>query len=138
MNVLFFLTPKRDVACIPADDTLRQAMEKMKYHGYTAVPLLTQEGKYAGTITEGDILRAIEALCHWDIFQAEKIKICDVPRKRDHQAISINTDMDDLVDVIADQNFVPVIDDQEKFIGIITRKDVIQFYYDEHKKMQSE
>ena len=133
MNVLFFLTPKKDVACIPADDTLRQAMEKMKYHGYTAVPLLTQEGKYAGTITEGDILRAIEALCHWDIFQAERVKICDVPRKRDHQAISINTDMDDLVDVIADQNFVPVIDDQEKFIGIITRKDVIQFYYDEHK-----
>ena len=50
MNVLFFLTPKKDVACIPADDTLRQAMEKMKYHGYTAVPLLTQEGKYLSLI----------------------------------------------------------------------------------------
>lgn len=76
-----FLTPKKEVACLPADDTLRQAMERMKYHGYTAVPLLTKEGKYAGTITEGDILRAMETLCHWDIFQAEKIKIKDVPKK---------------------------------------------------------
>ena len=75
MNILFFLTPKKEVACLPADDTLRQAMERMKYHGYTAVPLLTKEGKYAGTITEGDILRAMETLCHWDIFQAEKIYI---------------------------------------------------------------
>ena len=133
MNILFFLTPKKEVACLPADDTLRQAMERMKYHGYTAVPLLTKEGKYAGTITEGDILRAMETLCHWDIFQAEKIKIMDVPKKRDNKAINISTDMDDLVDVIADQNFVPVIDDQEKFIGIITRKDVIRFYYEEHK-----
>ena len=134
MNILFFLTPKKEVACLPADDTLRQAMERMKYHGYTAVPLLTKEGKYAGTITEGDILRAMETLCHWDIFQAEKIKIKDVPKKRDNKAINISTDMDDLVDGIADQNFVPVIDDQEKFIGIITRKDVIRFYYEEHKK----
>ena len=67
-------------------------------------------------------------------FQAEKIKIKDVPKKRDNKAINISTDMDDMVDVIADQNFVPVIDDQEKFIGIITRKDVIRFYYEEHKK----
>ena len=138
MNILFFLRPKSEVAYIYDYHTLRQALEIMEYHKYSSVPILNREGKYVGTITEGDILRAIEALCHWDIFQAERVKICDVPRKRDHQAISINTDMDDLVDVIADQNFVPVIDDQEKFIGIITRKDVIQFYYDEHKKMQSE
>lgn len=138
MNILFFLTPKKEVACLPADDTLRQAMEKMKYHGYTAVPLLTKEGKYAGTITEGDILRAMEFLCHWDVFQAEKIKIGDIPKKRDNKAINISTDMDDLVDVIADQNFVPVIDDQEKFIGIITRKDVIRFYYEEYKKNEKE
>ena len=57
-------------------------------------------------------------------------------KKRDNKAINISTDKDDLVDVIADQNFVPVIVDQEKFIGIITRKDVIRFYYEEHKKSE--
>ena len=51
------------------------------------------------------------------------------------RAVTISTDMDDLVDVITDQNFVPVIDDQEKFIGIVTRKDVIRFYHDEYRKL---
>ena len=118
MNILFFLTPKSEVAYIPADESLRQAFEKLKYHGYSAVPTLTDDGKYAGTITEGDVLRAMESMCHWNISEAEKVKL-----------------MDDLVDVITDQNFVPVIDDQEKFIGIVTRKDVIRFYHDEYRKL---
>ena len=136
MNILFFLTPKNNVAYIPADESLRQALEKMRYLGYTAVPILTEDGKYAGTITEGDILRAMELICHWDIFEAEKIKLQEIPRKRDNQALTISTDMDDLVGIITDQNFVPVIDDQENFIGIVTRKDVIRFYYDEYKKLE--
>ena len=45
MNILFFLTPKSEVAYIPADESLRQAFEKLKYHGYSAVPTLTDEGK---------------------------------------------------------------------------------------------
>ena len=99
------------------------------------MPTLTDDGKYAGTITEGDVLRAMESMCHWNISEAEKIKLPDVKRKRNIQAVTISTDMDDLVDVITDQNFVPVIDDQEKFIGIVTRKDVIRFYYDEYRKL---
>ena len=67
MNILFFLTPKSEVAYIPADESLRQAFEKLKYHGYSAVPTLTDDGKYAGTITEGDVLRAMESMCHWNI-----------------------------------------------------------------------
>lgn len=110
MNILFFLTPKSEVAYIPADESLRQAFEKLKYHGYSAVPTLTDDGKYAGTITEGDVLRAMESMCHWNISEAEKVKLMDVKRKRNIQAVTISTDMDDLVDVITDQNFVPVIE----------------------------
>ena len=51
MNILFFLTPKSDVAYIYADDTIRQALEKMEHHRYAAVPVLEHSGKYVGTIT---------------------------------------------------------------------------------------
>ena len=53
---LFFLTPKEKVAHTDTDDTLRQALEKMEHHGYSAIPLLDLDGKYVGTITEGDML----------------------------------------------------------------------------------
>lgn len=56
MNILFFLTPKSEVAYVEETDTLRQALEKMEHHGYAAVPLLSTEGKYLGTLTDGDVL----------------------------------------------------------------------------------
>ena len=60
MNILFFLTPKEDVAHVEETDTMRQVLEKMEHHGYTAIPLLGVEGKYIGTITEGDLLWCIK------------------------------------------------------------------------------
>ena len=119
MNILFFLTPKEKVAHTDTDDTLRQALEKMEHHGYSAIPLLDLDGKYVGTITEGDML--------WYMKDMEDISILDVKRKRDNEAVNISVSMDELVNKITNQNFVPVVDDHNVFIGIITRKDVILY-----------
>lgn len=124
--------------CLPLEDTLRQALETIKYHGYSAVPILNDKGQYIGTLTEGDILWAMEEQCHWNLQEAEKLMLKDIRRRRDNQAVSIDTDMDDLVEIIKDQNFVPVVDDQKSFIGIVTRKDVIEFYYNEHKNIKEQ
>jgi predicted transcriptional regulator len=35
--------------------------------------------------------------------------------------------MEDLMSLVAIQNFVPVVDDNEVFIGIIRRMDIIQY-----------
>ena len=59
MNILFFLTPKENVAHLDDDDTLRQALEKMEHHGYSAIPMLSKDGKYKGTIKEGDIFQVV-------------------------------------------------------------------------------
>ncbi|QJW46814.1 CBS domain-containing protein [bacterium BFN5] len=56
MNITFFLIPKSEVVYLPLHSTMRQALEKMEYHRYAAIPLIDEQGKYAGTITEGDLL----------------------------------------------------------------------------------
>lgn len=38
---------------------MRQVLEKMEYHRYTAVLILNKDGKYIGTITEGDFLELL-------------------------------------------------------------------------------
>ena len=48
-------------------DTLRQALEKMEHHGYAAVPLLSTEGKYLGTLTDGDVLWGLKELNFADV-----------------------------------------------------------------------
>ena len=59
MNILRFLTPKEDVEYINIESSVRQGLEKMKYHGYAAIPVIDSEGKYVGVVTEGDFLWAL-------------------------------------------------------------------------------
>lgn len=127
MNILFFLTPKENVAQLDDDDTLRQALEKMEHHGYSAIPMLSKDGKYKGTIKEGDILWYIKDNDFPSLKEMEDISILDIGRKRDIEAVNISISMDELVNKITNQNFVPVVDDNNVFIGIITRKDVILY-----------
>lgn len=127
MNILFFLTPKENVSHVDDDDTLRQALEKMEYHGYSAIPLLSKDGKYIGTITEGDLLWYLKTHDFPDLWTMEDIPITEIERRRDNTAVNIQESMEGLFDKVTNQNFVPVVDDQNVFIGIITRKDVILY-----------
>lgn len=129
MNISFFLTPKKDVVYASAHSTMRQILEKMEYHRYTAIPLIDEEGKYAGTITEGDILWKLKKTANLDVKKLEQISLDDVPRHRMNKSVSIDSNIEDLIIATTYQNFVPVIDDQGIFIGIIKRSDVIHYFY---------
>lgn len=129
MNILFFLTPKSEVAYISEEDTLRQALEKMEYHKYSAIPIISRTGRYIGTLTEGDLLWGIKNQYHLDLKGAEKIPITAIKRRLDNRPVKADADMEDLIGKALNQNFVPVLDDQKCFIGIITRKDIIQYFY---------
>lgn len=137
MNILFFLTPKEEVAHVKEDESLRQAVEKLEYHGYTAIPLLTKGGRYIGTITEGDLLWEMKEKDFPDVHRMEKIRITDVKRHRDNKAVRISESMEDLFEKITNQNFVPVVDDDGIFIGIVTRKDILVYLGNKLKNMET-
>lgn len=69
---------------------------------------------------------------------AETIFLSDIPKKFEYASVSINSNMEDLIARAMAQNFVPVVDDQNKFIGIVTRKDIIGYCYKKLKTMQSD
>lgn len=135
MNILFFLTPKSDVAYVHDYATLRQVLETMEYHKYACIPMLNKNGEYVGTITEGDLLWGIKKYRNLDLKKSENIFIQDFPRKVDYAPVSIDADMEDLIRKSMDQNFVPVVDDQRKFIGIVTRKSIIEYCYEKLKNL---
>lgn len=128
MNILFFLTPKSEVAYIYDTDTLRQALEKMENHRYSAIPIIGKEdGRYIGTLTEGDLLWNIKDCENLSLTGAEEISIMEVKRNRDNEPVDVDVNMEDLINKSMNQNFVPVIDGGKCFIGIIKRKDIIQY-----------
>jgi CBS domain-containing protein len=130
MNILFFLTPKEEVAYIYENFTLRQVLEKMEHHRYTAIPLLKRSGEYVGTVTEGDLLWAIKNKYQLNLRKAESLPISDLPRYSDNKAVKISTSIDEVITKSLEQNFVPVEDDRGVFIGIVTRRNVIQYFRD--------
>lgn len=135
MNILFFLKPKIEVAYVHDYGTLRQVLETMEYHKYSSIPMLNRDGEYVGSITEGDLLWGIKRYTNLNLKEAENIFIKDFPRKADYEAVSADSDMEDLIRKAMNQNYVPVVDDQNKFIGIITRKSIIEYCYEKLKKI---
>ncbi len=129
MNILFFLTPKSEVEFVYEDYSLRQTIEKMEAHRYSEVPVINREGKYVGTITEGDLLWYIKSNCDLSFQEAEHVKLAGVRRKRQTMAVSVSARVEDLMEKVLNQNFVPVVDDNEIFIGIVKRKDIIHYCY---------
>ena len=129
MNILFFLTPKSDVTLVYNDQSLRQVLEIMERCKYTAVPMLNRSGKYVGTVTEGDLLRFVKQKYSLSLKEAEDFPISRVPLRWKYQAVDIDCDMEDLIGAAMKQNFVPVEDDSENFIGIIRRRDILEYFY---------
>ncbi len=128
MKIAFFLTPKADVAWIKSTSTLRQAIERMEHHRYTAVPLLTPEGCYSGTLTEGDLLRFWKEHPRMSFEDTERVPLLAVTRRTIVRPIDIDAEIDQLLALVIDQNFVPVVDGRDAFIGIVRRRSILSFF----------
>jgi CBS domain-containing protein len=130
MNVLFFLIPKSKISYLEENDTLRQALEKVRTSGFTNLPVIKENGEFAFALSEGDIMFKILELNTFDIRDFEQVKIKDIPRRREFKTISIDNNMEDLVQIVLEQNYVPVVDDRNIFIGLITRHDILKYFFD--------
>ena len=136
MNVAYFLIPKSQVGCIGDDNTVRQGLEKLKRSGYTALPVVTRENRYVGTVSEGDFLWYLvqddpfrnEEIRPISIRETEDALVRDVLRIDRNPPVRITATIDQVVERAMNQNFIPVVDDLGSFIGIVTRRDIIRYF----------
>lgn len=129
MNIAFFLTPKNEVVYEKSTATMRQALERMEYHRFTAVPILNEKGIYIGTLTEGDLLWKLKNTAGLDFQNTSKVIISDIKMSTQNVPVHIDSNIEDLIATSINQNFVPVVDDNNVFIGIIKRSDIITYCY---------
>ena len=127
INVLLLLTPKNELAYIDDGMSIRQTLEKMKAHSYTQIPVISKEkGEYVGTISEGDLLWFIEEKQEYELKTLQSTNITRILRKDFHPAIKVDADFEEVIAMITKQNFVPVVDDRNILMGIVTRARVIE------------
>lgn len=137
MNIAYFLVPKVEVSYLRENMSIRQGLERLRRSGFTAVPVIDSEDRYVGVIREGDFLwkildvnENIDKITHKTL---EKVTLKDMLQGGRIKAVCIDTDMEELLEQAQQQNFVPVIDDRNVFIGIVTRKDIMRYFIEKNR-----
>ena len=137
MNIIFLLKPKSAVAHINVKSSIRQGLEKMRYHGYKALPVIDEAGCYVGCVSEGDFLwYLVDRGESADKSDRDNACIGDIIDRDKTRPVKINATMEQLIEIAIEQNFAPVVDDRGSFVGIVTRSDIIR-YLSRDKAVQS-
>ena len=127
MNIFRFMIPKSLVEYITVDSTVRQGFEKIRFHRYVAIPVLDQDGKYVGMLRNDDILEYFLSIESFNVKNAEKAAVGDIIDRSYSRPIYHNATMEELFELVKEHNSVPVVDDRGCFIGIVLRRDVMNF-----------
>ena len=126
MNVISLLTPKAQVAYLLDDYTVRQGLEKLRANGYTAIPVLSRDGLYVGTVSEGDFLWHVLDQENSNLRECEKHPIKSVIREEFSPPVNVRVTLDELLEHAMHQSFIPVVDDRGAFMGIVTRQSIMR------------
>lgn len=134
MNVFQLLTPKSETMYLEEESTIAAAMDQIRNSTYTAVPVIREDGTYAGTVSEGDFLWAFLDGKDEDT-AGHSAPLSSLLHPRRNPAVKIDVDLNHIFSEAMNQNFVPVVDDRNMFIGIITRKMVIRYFLDTYRRL---
>ncbi len=137
LNILRFLIPKSQVAYLKSEYTARQGLEKMHHHGYSAVPVIDEEGHYVGNVRDSDFMRLFFEMDMPELTELEEIPLSQLIQ-RANPAVKNSATLEELLERVKDNNFVPVIDDRDCFIGIVRRREIINYFAREFLGKQGE
>jgi len=124
MNIFGILVPKQMLTYLNANDSLDQAVEFIMGSTYTAIPVVDDEGRYVGIVTEGDFLQVVMKTGRENL---RNYTVSDIVKPDEDGCVLNTVSQDEIMEKILDRNFLCVIDDRKCFIGIITRKSIILY-----------
>jgi len=127
MYVSSFLTPKREVVWVSSTGTVEQALERMKPNGFSAVPILDDDGFYVGTLSTSDLMWFVLDTDRPWLERARSSPLLRVQRRFHGSAVPIDAEVRALVAYALNHPFVPVVDEHERFVGIVRRRPLIEY-----------
>ena len=104
MNISYFLKPKIEVSYLLDDLPVRQALDDMLKSGFTAIPVVSAKGKYVWHDHRGEFSAPAPQT---EPDELDRMTVGQVERRVRHRSVSIDARMEDMVDLVATQNFVP-------------------------------
>lgn len=141
----------RDVVTIKGGDTVKAAAKIINENDLSGLPVVDEDNKVIGIITEGDLIRRVSKLSGpsyieilGGIFPLERKKdFIDKVNKstgylvkdmmtEDVITISEDAELEEVATLMVKEKVkrIPIVDDEKRLIGIISRKDVMEHIFD--------
>ena len=142
----------KDVVTVTPDDSIERCANLLFEHNISGLPVIDEEGKVAGMVTEGDLIRRaarIKAPGYLEVlgglvYLGNPVKFVDELKK----AMSLRAGdlmTDKIIDISADSTVeeaatkmlkhsisrLPVTDWSKKLVGILSRRDIMHSLYNE-------
>ena len=130
-NVFSLLTPKHATSYINENDSIKSVLEAFNNNRFSVVPILNEKGEYKGTLSEGDLLRYITSTSSFNMEGTENISINQIERYREYRPLDSNATLLEVMALSLEQNFVPIIDDRGLYIGMIKRKEILSYLFEQ-------
>ncbi len=144
---------EKDVIKFHADDKISDVAQKLRDNKISGAPIVDEDLKVIGIVSEGDIMRLLEVHSpRLNLILPSPLDVIELPIRMKHELDEIAEDMNRAASVLIGEimtkkvftikeeddisnaaqfmdthsvNRLPVVDDEGKLIGIITRGDLI-------------
>lgn len=124
-NMLDFMIPADNVANVIDQHTLSTGLLILTQSNYTMIPVLSAESKLMGVISMSMIIKAVMTVDAIEMERLDELKVRDVMLCQPVR-VQANCNLAEVLNYLIDQNFLCVVDGDNRFLGIITRKNVMQ------------
>lgn len=142
----------KKVIAVGEDDTVQRCANLLTTHNLSGLPVIDDKGKVKGIVTEGDLIKrasrinapaALEVLGGILYLESPRKFMDEIKRSmaniardimtKDVITVSPDKTIEDAATLLVQKNIkrLPVVDNEEKLIGIVSRKDIMKYLFDE-------
>lgn len=138
-EITSLIIPKEKVVTIDPDWSLERALLILTRKQTSSVPVINASGQVEGLISKTDILDFMLHIGrnnnHFDFTGLSEHKVREA-LNLNHQGIMANSIFSFAFEVLVNRSYIPIINEKNQFVGILTRKvlmeKVIEYFQKEY------
>ena len=125
LKVEQLMIPEEKVAHVQVGNPIEHALLVLVESGYSSVPVLDLAYQVQGIVGKTKILKSVTGLERFEMERLEEIKVEQVMDQTPIR-LNIRDDFQESLKVVIDHPFACVVDDDDQFQGIVTRRAILK------------
>lgn len=119
------MIPSENVANVMVGNPLEHAFLVLSKVGYSKIPVLDKGDRFIGLLSLNDVVSKMMDIDGIDTKNLSKYTVADV-MNTEIETVKENCDLEDIMHLLVDAAFIPVLDDEGVFKGIVTRREILK------------